>query len=65
MKKPQRVLRCTTHHHACDCREFYTEQMRLALQIIHTWASVYDERREQPANAMRQIADKCKEALST
>lgn len=63
MNKPKRVLNCTTHHHACDCREFYFERMKVALKIIQTWASVYDERHEQPEHAMRLIADKCSEAL--
>ena len=63
MKKPPRVLRCTTHHHACDCREFRFELMETALRIIHTWAAVYDDRHEQPDDAMRLIAKKCLEAL--
>ena len=27
---PERVRRCTTHHHACDCREYEFEQAIIA-----------------------------------
>ncbi|MDX9776846.1 MAG: hypothetical protein RBT40_13005 [Petrimonas sp.] len=40
MKIPHRVQHCTTHHYACDCREWRYEQMESALKIIATWASV-------------------------
>ena len=34
-----RAARCTTHFHACDCREYRYEQMEQALKIISTWAA--------------------------
>lgn len=33
-----RAARCTTHFHACDCREYRYEQMEQALKIISIWA---------------------------
>jgi hypothetical protein len=30
MEKPYRVQRCTTHFHACDCREWRFERMHAA-----------------------------------
>ena len=34
-----RATRCTTHH-ACDCTTYRMQQMKRALDVIHTWASV-------------------------
>jgi len=34
-----RAARCTTHFHACDCREYRYEQMEQALKIISIWAA--------------------------
>ena len=36
----ERARRCTTHHRACDCREYRYQRMEQALKIISTWASV-------------------------
>lgn len=62
---PRRVLRCTTHHYACECREYKFKEMETALKIIHTWASCYDRNIETPEEAMLSIVNKCKAALST
>lgn len=59
-KIPQRVRRCTTHHHACDCREWRYEQMEQALRIIKTWSSVSAD--QNPF--LEQIRDKCNEVLN-
>lgn len=43
MTTKRRADKCVTHHYACDCREYYREQLESALKVIHTWASVYSE----------------------
>jgi len=63
MKVPTRVLKCTTHHPACDCLEWHYEQTQMALRIIHTWASLDSSSIETRAKAMGDIAWKCKEVL--
>jgi len=30
----RRADRCTTHHHACDCREYRYQEMEKALKVI-------------------------------
>lgn len=30
--------RCTTHHHACDCREYKAQEMEQALKYVRTLA---------------------------
>jgi len=35
----KRAMKCITHHHGCDCREYRYQQMEQALKVIHTWAS--------------------------
>lgn len=63
-KPPQRVLRCTTHHYACECREYKFREMESALKIIHTWAKCYNNQIETPEEAMLSIINKCKSALT-
>ena len=31
---PERVRRCTTHHHACDCREYEFEQAKARIEAL-------------------------------
>ena len=31
---PERVRRCTTHHHACDCREYEFEQAKVRIEAL-------------------------------
>ena len=62
-KPPQRVTRCTTHHAACDCREWQNERMRTALAIIRTWAACDHLSHESRGKAMFDIENKCREAL--
>lgn len=33
-KIPERVRRCTTHHHACDCREYEFEQAKARIEAL-------------------------------
>ncbi len=40
MKPPERIKRCTTHFHACDCREWRFAQMERALKMIHVWCGI-------------------------
>jgi hypothetical protein len=63
MEKPMRVQRCTTHHHACDCREWRFEQMKRKLESIQNWAlfCLANERDLRPG--MQWIADQCQEVL--
>lgn len=61
-KPPKRVLRCTTHH-ACDCIQYRSDQMTLALRIIRTWAKCWDERFETPERMLEHIVKKCDEVL--
>jgi hypothetical protein len=60
---PRRTRPCTTHHHACDCREREFEKMALALRIIHTWASCDHLSSETRNEAMEAIVRKCDEGL--
>lgn len=62
-KRPQRVERCTTHHAACDCREWQFEQMAKALRIIRTWANCDYMSDQTRSKAMADIASTCDEAL--
>lgn len=64
MKVPMRVKRCTTHHTACDCREWHREQLEMALRIIQTWASCDHLSSESREQAMVAIEAKCKESLA-
>jgi hypothetical protein len=60
---PLRVQRCSTHHAACDCREWYRDELELALRIIQTWASCDHLSNEPRESAMEAIKSKCKQAL--
>jgi len=40
MTTKKQADKCTTHHHACNCREYRYQQMESAIKVIHTWASV-------------------------
>ena len=31
---PERVRRCATHHHACDCREYEFEQAKVRIEEL-------------------------------
>ncbi len=67
MKRPKRVDRCTTHHHACDCHQWRYEQLESALKIIWTWANTLaDEpgKYEPVEKTLTDIAMKADEALS-
>lgn len=33
----QRASKCTTHHYACDCREYRFQEMERALRDIRTF----------------------------
>jgi len=57
MEKPMRVQRCTTHFHACDCREWRFEQIRDA--AIELLREVYDDLGEHNWKA----ADNLREAI--
>lgn len=46
---PDRVERCTTHHYACDCREWAHEQVEKSLQ------SRLAKARDAMRNAMNEI----------
>ena len=35
----RKAEKCITHHSACDCHEYKTQEMERALRIIQTWAS--------------------------
>ena len=39
---PGKVLCCTTHHHACECREYRMREMETALKCIAVWAELPD-----------------------
>jgi len=39
MTTKKTAMRCTTHHSACDCREYRFQQMESALKVIRTWAA--------------------------
>jgi len=65
MKVPKRVRDCTTHHHACVCREWIHEHQLLALRIVRTYAAVnLDGRWEPQEDTLRAILDKCDEAIN-
>ena len=34
-----KAKKCTTHHYACDCREYQMQVMEQALKVIRTWAA--------------------------
>jgi hypothetical protein len=56
--------RCVTHHWACDCREYRSDQMEAALKIILVWASLGDVSSiTDQSVCLGHIRDKCREAL--
>ena len=68
-KPPQRVTRCTTHHAACDCREWQNERMRESIATINKkiiaallWNSSKKDIRVDRV-FLEEIADSCREAL--
>lgn len=67
IKKPKRVERCVTHHHACECNQWRYEQLEMALKIIHTWASFCispdNNGFEQPVDVLNDIKNKAINAL--
>lgn len=62
---PKRIQNCTTHHFACDCREYQFMQMETALKVIQTWAKVAAEHAGDPITAkeFRDIVEKALKAL--
>ena len=46
---PERVRRCTTHHHACDCREYEFEQAKVRIEAL--------EKLLDPETLARKIGD--------
>lgn len=61
MTTKARAAKCVTHHHACDCREYHSQKMESALQVIHTWASCH----VKGMNTLdaRQVVSLCEKAL--
>lgn len=53
----RKAERCTTHHFACDCREYKMQEMEQALRIIRTWAH-FD------AKNPTHVAELCDKALN-
>ena len=39
MITPKQAERCTTHHRACDCREYRFQRMEQALKAIYSLAA--------------------------
>lgn len=63
MTVTNRVLRCTTHHNACDCREWHYQQALQALRIIQTWAACDSGSPHSRERAMMDIEAKCRDTL--
>ena len=61
----KRADKCTTHHLACDCREYKFEQAESTLKIIQTWAKFWTEEQEyeSPRKLLNDIANAAHKAL--
>jgi len=55
---------CTTHHHACACREARFERMERALKMIQIWAAVPSLKSLNDRRNLSDIEQMCKEALA-
>ena len=64
MTTKKQASKCTTHHNACDCREYRYQEMERALKVIHTWAVFeMDHAKENPFHVLKNIANEATEAL--
>ena len=57
---PERVMRCTTHHHACDCREYEFEKAKARIQALEKAArevvGFYAMNSQHPSEAVDALA---------
>jgi len=58
------AMHCTTHHTACDCREYRFQQMEEALKTIRSWAR-YDLEDDYDVKALntKDVFDFCNMVL--
>jgi hypothetical protein len=59
-RKPHKVERCTTHHYACNCREWMFKEMEMALRDIQKLTSVDPK---DVGDLLWQIRKRCKDVL--
>lgn len=62
----KRAMKCTTHHCACDCREYKIQNMEIALRVILTWGAFDEEGNwpRDPALKPAHVIQLCDKALN-